>query len=174
MASAISFVALGSLYFFYQNHNANLKLPNAFIYSTISITAATHFVLNTRNNLEDSAISTLQRNLLISLFMLFVFCTFQWIGWHSLANQNAGFTSAPSNSIVYLLSGLHLLHVFAMIIYNLHLYVNCKKETRTEVKILVYITEPYIKIKFQMFRFFWVFLEIVWLLILGIMALKLL
>jgi cytochrome c oxidase subunit III len=58
--------------------------------------------------------------LLISILLGLTFCVTQFLGWRELLSAGiffAGKTSNPGGSFIYLLSGMHLLHILSGLIY---------------------------------------------------------
>ena len=58
--------------------------------------------------------------LLITIFLGLAFCVTQFLGWRELLGAGiffAGKTSNPGGSFIYLLSGVHLIHIVSGLIY---------------------------------------------------------
>jgi len=65
-------------------------------------------------------LKTLKPFLLVTLLLAISFLVFQLLGWKQLTENNVFFAfSNPSNSFVYVISGTHLAHVFAGLIFIL-------------------------------------------------------
>ncbi len=108
------------------------NLPSSFLYSTIlivisSITMQLSLMRAKKDVLSQSKI------LLFSTFVLgLAFCLTQYLGWQQLIADNVYFAfSNPSNSFVYVITGVHVAHVLgglffvlAMIIQMLRTKIN--------------------------------------------------
>jgi cytochrome c oxidase subunit 3 len=68
--------------------------------------------------------------LLISIVLGMAFCVTQFLGWRELLGAGiffAGKTANPGGSFIYLLSGMHLLHIVSGLIYLFVIYSKSNK-----------------------------------------------
>jgi cytochrome c oxidase subunit 3 len=95
------------------------ELPKLFLASTIVILASSatmHWAVVSarRNQLE-----TIKLALGITLLLGFAFLIMQWYGWLELVNIKVFLVGNPSGSFVYIISGLHGLHIVGALVYVL-------------------------------------------------------
>ncbi len=94
------------------------NLPSNFIYSTIVIALS-----SVSMQLSSVFAKKLERNkaslyLWITLGLGILFCMLQYLGWKQLIADNVYFAfSNPSNSFVYVITGVHLAHVIGGIVF---------------------------------------------------------
>lgn len=100
------------------------NLPSSFLYSTFiiilsSVTMQLSILKAKKNELATS------RTLLISTFLLGIaFCITQYMGWQQLISDNVYFAfSNPSNSFVYVITGVHVFHVLGGLIFVLAMMI---------------------------------------------------
>lgn len=109
------FAALTSAYIVRhaQGNWLEFKLPNMFLYSTLVI-------LLSSVTLQGSYISFIKEKeqaykglLLTTLILGLSFLVLQYQGWLALFNIGVEFNGNPSGSFVYVISGLHAMHILA-------------------------------------------------------------
>jgi cytochrome c oxidase subunit 3 len=93
------------------------ELPSVFYISTVFIflsSISMHYALVSvkKNNLAG-----LRTGLIITLGLGLAFCFTQFTAWSKLVEMGVFFTGNPSGSFLYVLTGLHLAHLFGGIIY---------------------------------------------------------
>jgi cytochrome c oxidase subunit 3 len=107
-------------------------------------------------------------NLAFTLILGLSFAVFQFRGWQELSKSGIDFTGLPTGSFLYLLSGIHLVHLAGAMIYALVLLLLIYNSEKDEVKTLVLLTNPYEKMKLELFIIYWKFMDIVWLILFGL------
>jgi cytochrome c oxidase subunit 3 len=96
------------------------KLPTSFIYSTLVIALSSvsmqASVMAAKKGNSGRASAMLWTTLGLGL----VFCVLQYFGWKQLIADNVYFAfSNPSNSFVYVITGVHLAHVIGGLVFLL-------------------------------------------------------
>lgn len=115
------FAALTSAYIVRQAEGnwLDFELPNLFLISTLiiivsSITMHWAYVSAKKDNLE-----TTRTAMIITSLLGLAFITVQYMGWGALVDQDVYFVGNPSGSFLYVLTGLHAVHIIAGIIFLL-------------------------------------------------------
>jgi len=135
-------------------HALNVILPDVFKYSTgvIVVSSVTLF-------LASRAAKRLQfgkeRLFLWLTFALgVVFCCLQIDGWYILAYKMQVFFIDPnaSRSFVYVITGVHLIHIIAGLMVLLNALINSYRNSSQVINLY----------KMQMTSIFWHFLDIIW------------
>ncbi len=122
MASVVMiFAALTSAYIVRQAEGDwdVFELPPIFLASTLVILASSgtmHWAVYSarRNHLE-----TIKLALGVTLLLGFAFLVLQWYGWVELVRIHVYLVGNPSGSFVYVISGLHGLHIIGGLVYLL-------------------------------------------------------
>ena len=133
----------------------DFDLPLSFTISTIIIAFSSLTIWLAKKSVIKNEIKNTNMWLLITFFLAVIFIFLQISGFNSIINQGYFFTGAQSNvttSFLYVLTALHLLHLFAGLIVLMVVLVNNYKEK--------YIKE---KLGFELAVTFWHFLGALWL-----------
>ncbi len=115
MASMIMmFVALTSAYLVRQAAGNWLvfPIPKWFYFSTLTIILSSIFLhFSYQNYNKQRSVEKYRWFLVLSLIFGLLFIVFQVLGWQQLTAWGIRFTGNPAGSFVYMISGLHVLHV---------------------------------------------------------------
>jgi len=129
------------------------KLPTSFIYSTLVIALSSV-------SMQASVIAAKKGNSIRASSMLWltlglglVFCVLQYLGWKQLIADNVYFAfSNPSNSFVYVITGVHLAHVIGGLIFLLIISIQSLKKLQNNG----------LHIYHSMCNTYWHFIGILW------------
>jgi cytochrome c oxidase subunit 3 len=83
-------------------------------------------------SIKKNQYKNLKTALLLSIVLGLVFCVTQFLGWRELINAGiyfAGKSANPGGSFIYMLSGMHLLHIVSGLIYIVVIYSKSIKNT---------------------------------------------
>ena len=94
------------------------------------------------------------------LGLLFTGC--QVLGWVELTNLGINFTGTPSASFLYVLSGIHVLHLLGAMGFAGSLLLEIRSIEKDMVRKLVWTTNPYQKLRIRLFTVYWHFMDAVW------------
>ncbi len=140
-------------------------IPKSFILSTLIILVSTY----TSGQITPGFLSDQPEKAKKYLFYTFLlglfFSASQFLGWTELSEMGIDFRGLPSGSFLYLLSGIHLFHLAGALIYALVLLVQISKKEKDPVKSLILLTNPYEKMKLDLFSVYWKFMDAVWLIL---------
>ena len=139
-----------------------IDFPKSFIVSSFLLMLSGYTVAKVLPAFESDKPEEIKKWLGLTLLLGLVFSAAQLTGWRELQADNILFSGQDSGAYLYVISGLHVIHVVGAILYGLALLTECHKKTKDVVKHLLYATNPYQKIKFKMLRDFWHFIDAVW------------
>ena len=133
----------------------NFELPFSFSLSTAIIVLSSITIWIAKKNLKKNNNSKSTNWLFITFVLGVLFIILQFVGFNSLISKGFFFTGAQSTittSFLYVLTVLHLAHLFAgMIVLTVVIYNNHKGKYKKE------------KLGFELAVTFWHFLGILWL-----------
>jgi len=158
LSIAMTFAGLTSAYIVSKSRPDWLKdfeLPIAFTLSTIFIAISSLSIAFAKKNLNQNNISKTNFLLLVTFGLGILFVASQFIGFNKLISSGYFFTGAQSTittSFLYVLTVLHLAHLFAGLIVLIVVIINNYKNK--------YKIE---KLGFELAVTFWHFLGILWL-----------
>ncbi|RMF25339.1 MAG: cytochrome c oxidase subunit III, partial [Bacteroidetes bacterium] len=90
------------------------------------------------------------------------FLVLQFFAWRSLFAQNVFINTDNSASYLYLLSGLHFLHVVGGLPFLIWFWRQARKRLREPVSELVYFSDPDKRLKLRLLTLYWHFLDGLW------------
>ena len=115
-------------------------LPNLFYYSTVVLLASSASMHFAYLAAKKDQFNALRLSISITFVLGLVFLIMQFYGWIQLVEKNVFFVGNPSGSFVYVLSGLHGLHLISGLIVLLvalvaafRLKINAKELTQIKI-----------------------------------------
>jgi cytochrome c oxidase subunit 3 len=130
-----------------------LVLPDAFIYSTVVLVASSITLYLASRALRNGNKTSQQLFLWITLALGLAFGYLQFAAWTSLYQSGAFLiNNNAAISLIYVVSGFHLLHIFAGICFILNALVGSYKNIEVEKAIY----------RQEITSIFWHFIDILW------------
>ncbi|MCU0392054.1 MAG: cytochrome c oxidase subunit 3 [Thermoflexibacter sp.] len=142
-----------------------LLLPKAFVISTLLILLSSYFVQKAWQNFLTDEAKSLRQNLLYLLILGFCFSISQVWGWSDLTKQGIGFSGKAAGSYLYVLTGLHILHLLGGLAFVIAQIANYNKACNDGVQALIMFSNKYEKMKMKMLKDYWHFLDVLWIII---------
>jgi cytochrome c oxidase subunit 3 len=116
------------------------KLPDLFSYSTVVLIASSISMHYSLMAAKKDQFNALRISISITFVLGLIFLAMQFYGWIQLVEMNVYFVGNPSGSFVYVLSGLHGLHLVSglvVLIFALvaafKLRINAKELTQIKI-----------------------------------------
>lgn len=130
------------------------KLPDVFWGSTLVILLSS-WTLHASYRAFNRGVEHLYKRLLTATLALgLLFVGLQYAGWQAMTAMGATFTVNPSSSFIYVISGVHALHVLggiaALIVALIYAFVLPFKPT------------PRRRLRFQLVVHYWHFVDVLW------------
>jgi cytochrome c oxidase subunit III len=151
------------LYSGFQSGFQPISLPGIFHANTIIILASSitfHYAIRAMHRDEEN-------NFLLGVTITFLlgvsFIIFQFLGWHELSDRGIKMNAAPSGSFLYMISGVHALHLFAGIILVFVAWINAVIRYYDPVKELLFSTDSDKKHHVELIALYWHFVDVLWL-----------
>jgi cytochrome c oxidase subunit 3 len=143
----------------------NEQVPFAFLISTFLLVLSGYTAVKMRLYYQEENIAKLNRALQATFTLGLLFMVFQVLGWKELTDKGINFTGIPSGSFLYVLSGIHVLHLLGAMTFAAILLVELRKTQQDVVRRLVWSTNPYEKLRIRLFTVYWQFMDAVWLIL---------
>lgn len=143
----------------------NFSVPNFFIASSIILTVSGYLASQITYHYKQDQIHKLKQAIAVTFLSGLAFTLLQFLGWGELRAMGVNFQGVPSGSFLYVLSGIHVFHLFGALTYALILLVQVHQSEKDEVKLLWLLANPFEKMKFKLFVIYWIFMDVVWLLL---------
>ncbi len=139
-----------------------IEFPKSFIISSFVILLSSYTVSRVLPSFEKDDLDEIKKWLGLTVLLGLIFSAVQITGWKELESNDILFAGHRSGAYLYVISGLHIIHVLGIIIYGVVLLMECHHTSKDVVKHLVYTTNPYQKVKFKILTDFWHFIDVVW------------
>ncbi|GAB3266752.1 hypothetical protein GCM10027347_34970 [Larkinella harenae] len=97
-----------------------------------------------------------------TLFLGVLFVILQVLGWRQLMMRGVYLQTNPSSSFLFLLSGLHLLHIVIGLIFLGIAFAEIIRRL-SYVEAFVYSVNPPNRLKLKLFTLYWHFVDVLWL-----------
>ena len=146
-----------------QNNAPALQLHPIFIFNTIILLGSSYTMyLANRYYLQDHT-DYYKRAILGTIMLSLLFLACQFYGWSALFADQLFIDSNTSISYLYLISGLHFLHVIGGLPFLLMFYITALKRMKEPHTVLIYFTNPEKRLKLNLLTLYWHFLDGLWL-----------
>lgn len=139
-----------------------LPFPKGFVISTLLLLTSSFAISRSVEFFVKEKARQLKRTLLITLILGFLFSISQFFGWNELSGHNIYNSSKEAAVYLYVLSGLHILHVIVGLIYLAYCYILSLKKTTDAVLHLIFFTNPYRKLQLELLTIYWHFIDALW------------
>jgi cytochrome c oxidase subunit III len=140
-------------------------VPKFFIISTLVILVASWLASRLGPNFARDQVQALRSNLQWLLGCGVVFTVSQALGWHELFGSGVKLTKNNAGALLYLLSGLHLLHLLGGLAFNWAQWRLANRMATDPVKALLVFSSQYERTKMKMLAVYWHFLDAAWIVI---------
>ncbi len=139
----------------------NFPLPKVFWFSTFLIVLSSislHYA-----NIAIQTEQFVRYRWLISItFLLGVgFVLTQWLGWASLQSAGIFLNSNPAGAYLYLISGLHVLHLLGGMLFLGYAVIEALRY-RKYVESFIYSVNPPNQLRLKLITRYWHFVDILW------------
>ncbi len=156
VSSTIMFAGWTSYYIVFaasKSKGHGLVLPDLFLYSTIVLLASSIFLFLSARAYRNGQLSTQKTFLWLTLLLGVVFGYLQVEAWSSLYQSGAFLVNNNAAiSLIYIVSGIHLLHIFAGLILILRTLMGAYGRISTER----------LQFRMEVSSIFWHFIDILW------------
>ncbi len=159
----VLFFALSYGYIFTMGSNwIEFKLPKVFWISTAAILLVSYYLKRALRYFDRDDPAGLKRTLIISLVFAAFFIYCQWVGWTSLYREGKTLQISPSVSYLYLLTGLHAVHVLAGIVFLGVAVFRGFRNTKDQVRTLLFFSDPLKRARLKMLCTYWHTIDFLW------------
>ena len=164
VGSVLIFTALLGIYVIRKvgPHWTETPLPGAFWLSTVVIILSSVSLHEAREAFNKDRFALYRICLSLTLFLGMVFVGTQGFGWLNMVERGFTMQGNPSAGFVYVLTGLHVVHVLGGLIYMGVLLREAMKN-QSYVDSFVYSVNPPNRLKIKLLTTYWHFADVLWL-----------
>lgn len=139
-----------------------VEIPVLFYLNTFLLLGTSALLVQTRKAYEQDLTTRFVNLLWISLFGSILFLASQILAWGQLRDMNIHLTSTPLASYLYVISGIHFIHLVAGIPFLYVFAQDAQKRLVEPASVLVYLSDPDKKRKLNVLTIYWHFLDALW------------
>ncbi|MBX2815554.1 MAG: cytochrome c oxidase subunit 3 [Saprospiraceae bacterium] len=158
------FLALSAAYLYTRiNHGMPaLAIPPVFIVNIGVLLSSSFFLIRAKRDYQRDDTERYKRDLLITIILTILFVCGQIYGWSSMIKQDIAVNEHTGASYLYLISGVHLAHVFGGLPFLILFYITAVRKMVEPVSVLLYFTDPEKRMKLNLLTIYWHFLDALW------------
>jgi cytochrome c oxidase subunit III len=139
-----------------------VALPSLFYINSIFIIGSSATLMLAKKAYLDDNTANFKTMLWVTLGLTVIFLFMQVQAWQQLMSQNIFINYNTLASYMYLISGLHFLHLIAGIPYLIHFIYVAYKRMKDPVTVLVYFSDPDKLRGLKILNIYWHFLDGLW------------
>ncbi|MVM29578.1 heme-copper oxidase subunit III [Spirosoma sp. HMF4905] len=139
----------------------NIKLPTVFLISTVVIMLSSFTLNNAMLAFRHERFGSYRTNLATTLGLGILFMLLQGWGWRQLVLEGVGLEGNPAGGFIYIISGIHLLHILVGLIF-LGIVLGEALLRRPYIDSFVYSVNPPNRLKIRLITLYWHFVDILW------------
>ncbi|HNR19379.1 MAG TPA: cytochrome c oxidase subunit 3 [Bacteroidia bacterium] len=166
LGSSVIFLAISFLYITAVSKIPdlqNFRLPKAFTLSTILMLFSSYSVSLSLKAFNNDSFNGVIKSLVITLTLTLLFCVSQFFGWKEMYDGGFFISTNLGVSYLYIISGLHLLHVLGGLGVLVYTTYKCYNKSLDMVDSLLFFSNKMEYIKLELLGIFWHFIDVVWL-----------
>lgn len=168
VGSTVLFLTVSFLYFITISRTYNapeVTLPKAFSVSTVFLLLSSYSISGVVTAFRNDSLRQIKIALSVTLFLGGMFCISQVIGWKKLIDSGLFLNSHVGVSYLYIITGIHFLHVAGGMLYLMILTAGVFGKSNDIVKSLMYFTDDYQLTRLQLATIYWHFVDALWILL---------
>ncbi len=161
--SALFFgISAAYLYQIVNNQIDTITPPMIFILNSLLLLASSWFIIRANKAYLADDTDKYTYSLIITLILTIIFMIAQSAAWMYMMTNGMLARNNPSTGYLYVISGLHFMHVIGGIPF-LALFIHAAyKRMKEPVSVLVYFSDPEKRLKLRLLTIYWHFLDALW------------
>lgn len=140
---------------------SDIPLPNVFLISTFAILLSSLTLHNANKAFRQERFVSYRTNMSTTLALGTLFILLQAWGWRQLFVSGVALQGNPSGSFIYLLSGLHLIHILIGLIFLVIALAEALRR-RPYIDSFVYSVNPPNQLRLRLITLYWHFVDVLW------------
>ncbi|OJU75403.1 MAG: hypothetical protein BGO09_03905 [Bacteroidetes bacterium 47-18] len=129
------------------------EMPQIFIASTIAICLSSLTMIFALRNYKKAQFGTFRTLMVITLLLGVAFSVMQLAGFSEMHQRNLKISGNPSSSFLYIIAGIHILHILGGVITIAYQLIKTRKNELTEDRI----------VGLEILSTYWHFVDLLWL-----------
>ena len=141
----------------------HFTLPFIFHTNTIIMLVSSYSIAQARKAIQKDDWDAYMAALLITAGLGIAFTVFQIMGWQELMKSGIRLSSNVAGAYLYVISGLHLVHLVIGVALLLWFSLGALSKQNDPVKMLLFESNPFSKMKVDLLCTYWHFVDGLWL-----------
>ena len=155
-------LSIAYLYSRFQGDIPPVILPPLFYFNCLILLASSWTLVIAKKAYKEDDTDRYKRCLLYTNILSFIFLILQIVAWRQLFNMQVPLQHSTTASYLYVISGLHFIHVIAGMPFLMWFYWTSRKRLVEPVSVLIYFSDPDKRRKLNLLTVYWHFLDILW------------
>ncbi len=158
------FLAFSAAYIYsrVQNQSPPVNIPFIFVLNTLILLGSSYTIYMAQKAYKRDDTAGYQKSLVYTVVLTLLFLLAQFIGWNQMLSQEIFINSSNSASYLYVISGLHFVHVIAGLPFIILFLITAYRRMKEPVSVLVYFSDPEKRLKLRLLSLYWHFLDGLW------------
>lgn len=136
--------------------------PYIFLFNSILLLAGSALIIRANKAYLADDTDAYTRALWYTLLLTFLFLIAQIAAWIYMYQQDMFASNNPSTGYLYVISGLHFLHVIGGLPFLILFIRTARKRMKEPVSVMVYFSDPEKRLKLRLLTMYWHFLDGLW------------
>ncbi len=150
------------IYSRFQSGQSPVQIPILFYVNTFFLLGTSYlFILTRRAYIEDKSL-LFKKLLWVILVLSLGFLLSQILAWSQMIQLNQTITSGTMSSYLYILSGIHFIHVIGGLPFLIHFAREAEKRLKLPESMLLYFSDPSKERHLRMLTTYWHFIDVLW------------
>ena len=159
---SLMFLSFTVIYLFRSGEGAQaFRIPKVFWYSSAAIVLSSWTIEKAVLSMKNEAFKQYRLYLLSTLILGGLFVILQFWGWSNMLQQGVSLQNNFTGAFIYLISGLHILHLAGGILCLLLVFIDSLRYF-SYVDSFVYSVNPPNQLKFRLIVIYWHFVDALW------------
>jgi cytochrome c oxidase subunit III len=141
-----------------------IPLPKVFLASTAVILASSLTLHIANRSFEHERFVQYRLYMGTTLFLSVLFVLLQVLGWREWVSQGIYLQTNPSSSFLYILSGVHLLHILIGVAFLGIAYTEAVQR-KPYIDFFIYSVNPPNQLRIKLITLYWHFVDVLWLVV---------
>lgn len=158
------FIGFSSAYIYsrIQGDLTPVEIPVLFYTNSLFLFATSYLLVITHRAYEADNTIKYKRLLWIILGFTFCFLILQIVAWRQMLSVNIGINDSTLGAYLYVISGVHFVHVIAGIPFLVFFIQDAEKRLVEPISVLIYLSDPAKKRKLRALSIYWHYLDFLW------------
>lgn len=159
---SLTFISLSFIYLMSLEQSPNFNLPFVFWLSTILIMTSSYTLHKANQHIKAELFERYRLMLGLTWGLGICFILMQLIGWQIMVEQGILLSSSRAGAFLYLISGLHILHIAGGLFFLTHKFFKALT-LGTYVDAFIYSVNPPNQLRLKILTYYWHFVDVLWL-----------